>query len=291
MDAAVHATYLCNEYGLDTISTGAVIAFAIDCHENGIISKEEADGLELTWGNIETVVELVRRIASRKGIGRILGEGTRRASQKIGKGSDLLSMDVKGLEGPAHDGRSGKALAIMYGVNNRGMCHIHPLEGMLYDSLKNDFGLIPYGVPDPKTVDRFAEEGKGTIAKTLQDFGMLPDILGICKFFAYKGLGSQELAELTSSLTGWDIDGRELLNIGERVFNLQRMFNIREGISKKDDYLPERVCKLPEFGLYSSIAECGIKDYQRMLDEYYQARGWSLETGIPTKEKLQQLGL
>jgi len=291
MDAAVHATYLCNEYGLDTISTGAVIAFAIDCHENGIISKEEADGLELTWGNIETVVELVRRIASRKGIGRILGEGTRRASQKIGKGSDLLSMDVKGLEGPAHDGRSGKALAIMYGVNNRGMCHIHPLEGMLYDSLKNDFGLIPYGVPDPKTVDRFAEEGKGTIAKTLQDFGMLPDILGICKFFAYKGLGSQELAELTSSLTGWDIDGRELLNIGERAFNLQRMFNIREGISKKDDYLPERVCKLPEFGPYSSIAECGIKDYQRMLDEYYQARGWSLETGIPTKEKLQQLGL
>jgi len=171
------------------------------------------------------------------------------------------------------------------------MCHIHPLEGMAYDSEKNNFGLIPYSVPDPETLDRFAEEGKGTIAKTLQDFGMLPDILGICKFYIYRGLGLSELAELTSSLTGWGIDEKELLNIGERVFNLQRMFNVREGIGKKDDYIPERVCKLPEFGGYSSVPQCEIKDYQRMLDEYYQARGWSLETGIPTKEKLQQLDL
>jgi len=291
MDAAVHATYLCNEYGLDTISTGAVIAFAMDCYERGILSKEEVDGLDLTWGNAETIVELVWKISSRKGIGRILGEGTRLASQQIGKGSEMLAIEVKGLEGPAHDGRSGKALAIMYGVGNRGMCHIHPLEGMAYDSLKNDFGLVPYGVPDPKTVDRFAEEGKGEIAKTLQDFGMLPDILGICKFYVYNGLGLPELAELTSSLTGWDIDGKELLNIGERVFNLQRMFNVREGISRKDDYLPARVHRVPEFGMYSSVVECEIKDYKRMLDEYYEARGWNRETGIPTKGKLQQLGL
>jgi len=291
MDAAVHATYLCNEYGLDTISTGAVIAFAMDCYERGILSKEEVDGLDLTWGNAETIVELVWKISSRKGIGRILGEGTRLASQQIGKGSEMLAIEVKGLEGPAHDGRSGKALAIMYGVGNRGMCHIHPLEGMAYDSLKNDFGLVPYGVPDPKTVDRFAEEGKGEIAKTLQDFGMLPDILGICKFYVYNGLGLPELAELTSSLTGWDIDGKELLNIGERVFNLQRMFNVREGISRKDDYLPARVHRVPEFGKYSSVVECEIKDYKRMLDEYYEARGWNRETGIPTKGKLQQLGL
>lgn len=291
MDAAVHATYLCNEYGLDTISTGAVIAFAMDCYERGILSKEEVDGLDLTWGNAETIVELVRRIASRKGIGRILGGGTRLASQQIGRGSEMLAIEVKGLEGPAHDGRSGKVLAVMYGVNNRGMCHIHPLEGMAYDSLKNDFGLVPYGVPDPKTVDRFAEEGKGEIAKTLQDFGMLPDILGICKFYVYNGLGLPELAELTSSLTGWDIDGKELLNIGERVFNLQRMFNVREGISRKDDYLPARVHRVPEFGKYSSVVECEIKDYKRMLDEYYEARGWNRETGIPTKGKLQQLGL
>jgi len=291
MDAAVHATYLCNEYGLDTISTGAVIAFAMDCYEKGILTKEETDGLDLTWGNTDTMVELVRRIADRKGIGRILGEGTRRASQEIAKGSELLAIEVKGLEGPAHDGRSGKALALMYGVSNRGMCHIHPLEGMAYDSLKNDFGLIPYGIPDPETVDRFAEEGKGEIAKKLQDFGILPDILGICKFYVYNGLGPTELAELISSLTGWNIEGEELLSIGERVFNLQRMFNVREGIRKTDDYLPERVRKIPEFGKYSSVVECEIKAYEQMLDEYYKARGWNREMGIPTKDKLQHLGL
>jgi len=291
MDAAVHATYLCNEYGIDTITTGSTIAFAMDCYERGILSKVEADGLDLTWGNTDTTVELVKRIASRKGIGRILGEGVRRASQEIGKGSDLLAIEVKGLEGPAHDGRSGKALAIMYGTANRGMCHIHPLEGMAYDSGKNDFGLVPYGVPDPNTVDRFAEEGKGQIAKTLGDFGILPDILGICKFFVYNDLGLPELAELVSSLTGWDIDGKKLLSIGERVYNLQRMFNVREGIRRIDDMLPERCLKLPEFGEYSSVEGCEIKDYERMLDEYYKARGWSRETGIPTKNKLEQLGL
>ncbi len=291
MDAAVHATYLCNEYGLDTISTGAVIAFAMDCYEQGMLDKKEVDGLDLSWGNTDTVVELVHRIGKRTGVGRILGEGVRRASQKIGKGSDLFAIEVKGLEGPAHDGRSGKALAIMYGTGNRGMCHIHALEGMAFDSLKNDFGLIPYGVPDPQTLERFAEEDKGRIAKILQDFGILPDILGICKLYSYSGLVLPELAELISSLTGWDISEQELLDIGERVYNLQRVINVREGIGKADDQLPERVCKLPEFGLYSAVAECEIRNYEQMLEEYYEARGWNRETGIPTKEKLQQLGL
>ena len=291
MDAAVHSTYLCNEYGLDTISTGAAIAFAMDCYEQGMLGKADVDGLDLTWGNTETMVELVHRIASRKGIGKILGEGVRHASQKIGKGSNMLAIEVKGLEGPAHDGRSGKALAIMYGTANRGMCHIHPLEGMAYDSLKNNFGLVPYGIPDPATLDRFAEKGKGTIAKTLQDFGILPDLLVICKFYVYTGLHLPEITELVSSLTGWDMSDKELLEIGERVWNLQRMINVREGVRRKDDQIPERVRKMPEFGAYASEAGCEIKNYEGMLDEYYEARGWSRETGIPTKEKLQQLGL
>ncbi len=281
MDAAVHADYLCNEYGLDTLSAGAVIAFAMDCYEKGIISREEADGLELTWGSAETIIELLKKIANRDGIGRILGEGTKRASQEIGKGSDKLAIQIKGLEGPAHDSRSGKTLAIMYGLSNRGMCHIHPLEGMAYDSGKNDFGLIPYGIPDPQTVDRFAEEGKGEIAKKLQDWGIIPDILGFCKFHIYNGLGPREVARLVSTLTGWDIDGEELLEIGERVYNLQRVFNVREGIRKKDDMLPERCLKLPEFGKYSSVKECEIKSYDRMLEECYEARGWNKETGVP----------
>lgn len=283
MDVAVHATYLCNEYGLDTISTGAVIAFAMDCYEKGIISKEEADGLDLTWGNTETVVELVKKIANRVGIGKVLSEGTRGASQKIGKGSDVLAIQVKGLEGAAHDPRSGKTLALTYGLSNRGMCHIHPLEGNAYDSGKLDFGLIPHGLTDPQSVDRFVEEGKGKIAKKLQDWGIVPDIVGICKFFIYNGLGPRDLARLISTLTGWDIDAEQLLTIGEHVYNLQRMFNIREGIKKSDDMLPERVLKLPEFGKYTLVKECEIKDYTRMLKECYVARGWDLETGTPKK--------
>jgi len=286
VDAAVHAGYLCNEYGIDTISTGAAIAFAMDCYENGIITKEEADGLDLTWGNAETMVELVKKIANRDGIGYILGEGVRRASQKIGKGSDKLAIHVKGLETPAHDARSGKLQMITFGTQNRGMCHTHAGEGIAYDHVKLSFGLIPYGVPDPNTVDRFAEENKGKIAKTLQDLQILPDVLGICRFYTYfNALDVGDLAKMISSLTGWDIDGGELLAVGERVYNLQRMFNVREGIRKSDDMLPERCLKLPEFGKYASVKECEIKDQVRMLEEYYEARGWDKETGVPLERE------
>lgn len=220
MDAAVHATYLCNEYGLDTISAGAVIAFAMDCYDSGILKKEDVDGLDFTWGNSDTMIELIKRIAGRKGIGKMLGEGTKRAAQQLGKGADALAIQVKGLEGPAHDPRSGKTLAVMYGLSNRGMCHIHPLEGMAYDSGKNDFSLIPYGVPDPQTVDRYDEKGKGKIAAKLQDWGVIPDVVGICKFYIYNGIGPDDVARQISALTGWDVGAEELLSVGRRVYNL-----------------------------------------------------------------------
>jgi len=291
MDAAVHATYLCNEYGLDTISTGAAIAFIMDCYEEGIINEEEANGLDLSWGNAETIVELVRRIAKRDGIGRMLGEGTRRCAQEIGKGSDKLAIQVKGLEGAAHDARSGKTLAITYALGNRGMCHIHPLEGMAYDSLKLDFGLVPYGIPDPNTIDRFAETGKGRIAKKLQDFGIVPDVIGMCKFYIYNGLGPSDLAQIVSLVTGWDIDGNELLEIGDRAYTLQRLFNVREGVRKVDDMLPKRVQEIPEFGKYSKTSACKILNLESMVEECYKERGWDENTGIPTEVKLKELGL
>ena len=286
VDAAVHADYLCNEYGIDTISTGAAIAFTMDCYENGIITREEADDLDLSWGNTETMIELVKKIANRDGIGHILGEGVRRASQKFGKGSDKLAIHVKGLESPAHDARSSKLLMITFGTQNRGMCHTHAAEGLIYDQVKMDLGLIPYGIPDPHTIDRFAEKGKGEIAKLLQNFEILPDILGICRFYTYfDALDVGDLAKMISSLTGWDIDGGELLAVGERVYNLQRMFNVREGVRKSDDMLPERCLKLPEFGRYASVEECEIKDQVGMLEEYYEARGWDKETGVPLQRE------
>ncbi|PKP58549.1 aldehyde:ferredoxin oxidoreductase [Candidatus Atribacteria bacterium HGW-Atribacteria-1] len=149
MDAAVHSTYLCNEYGIDTISTGAVIAFTMECYEKGIIDQKDIGDMDVSWGNPEVLPELVKMIAKKEGIGKLLANGVKESAQKLRRGTDEFAIHGKGLEAPAHDPRSGKALAVCYGTANRGMCHIHPLEGMVYDLGKKDFGMIKYGVPDP----------------------------------------------------------------------------------------------------------------------------------------------
>ena len=281
VDAAVHADFLCNEYGLDTISTGGTIAFAMDCYAEGLLTNTETNDMDLAWGNANTIVELIKQIAFRKNIGKLLGEGVRIAAQSIGNGADKYAIHVKGLEGAAHDSRSAKTQAVLYGMNNRGMCHMHPFEGQVYETAHLDFGLIPYGLPSPQDINRFDENGKAHIVKLLQDYGILPDILGICKFYIFDGLEPSNLSNMISTLTGWNIDEKELLIIGERVYNLQRKFNTREGVTRKDDMLPERCLKLPEFGKYSNIKECEIKSYETMLTECYKARGWDVETGVP----------
>jgi aldehyde:ferredoxin oxidoreductase len=291
IEAAIHSTYLCNEYGIDTISAGALIAFAMECYENGILTKEDVSGMDLSWGNPDALPELVRMISFREGIGDMLAEGVKVASEKIGKGSEEFAIHGKGLEAPAHDPRSGKALAMTYGTASRGLCHIHPLEGMAYDSGKIDWGLTEHGIPDPNSVERWEEKGKGRIVKDLQDGLVLPDILNTCKFFMYAGITLDHLADLLSASTGWEINGRDLLEVGERVLNLQRLFNMREGLSRKDDILPERIKRKPAFGFYEKEDQCAIKDFEGMLDEYYEARKWDIKTGMPSKEKLKQLGL
>ena len=291
IEAAVHATYLCNEYGIDTISAGAIIAFAMECFERDIITKQDAGGLALTWGNSDVLAELVGMISLREGIGDVLAEGVKAASEKLGKGAVEFAVHGKGLEAPAHDPRSGKRLAVTYGTANRGCCHIHPLEAMAFDSGKLDWGMVQFGAPDPNTVDRWDEKGKGALVKILQDGLVVPDVLGTCKFYMYADLHLTHYAKMLSAITGWDIDGYELMKIGERAINLQRLFNIREGISRKDDQIHERMKKKPDFGFYKEEDRCIIKDYDAMLDEYYEARGWDKKTGRPTKEKLDELGL
>ena len=291
MDAAVHSTYLCNEFGIDTISTASAIAFAIESAENGILPEQLEGGLHLRWGEAASLPVLVKMIARREGVGDLLADGVRQAAKQIGHGAEAFAIHVKGLEGPAHDPRSGKALAISYGTGNRGMCHIHPVEAMAWDSGKMTWGLTDYGLTDPDTVDRWAEEGKGKEVKLLQDGLSLPDILGTCKFFMYAGITIDHWAAMLSALTGIDFDGKRLLEISERVYNLQRLFNLREGLSKADDMVPQRVCSQPAFGKYQNSPECAIHDYQKMLREYYIARGWDPETGIPTKDTLRRLGI
>mgnify|MGYP000229833100 CR=1 FL=1 len=214
MDAAVHSTYLCNEYGLDTISTGSVIAFIMDCYADGIISKKQVDGLNLEWGNYEVLPLLVKKIALRRGIGDLLANGVKRIAKKLGKDAEKLAIHGKGLEAPAHDPRSGKALAVSYGTGNRGMCHIHPIEATAYEKFDQDFGLIKYGLPNPKKIGRWQEEKKGFITKILQDAGIIPDILGTCKFFMYLGVTLDDYAQFISSIIGEKINGLDMLTIG-----------------------------------------------------------------------------
>jgi aldehyde:ferredoxin oxidoreductase len=291
VEAAVHSTYLCNEYGIDTITAGAVIAFAMECYENGIITKEDVSDLDLSWGNADALPVLVKMMAFREGIGDTLAEGVKKAAEIIGNGAQAHAIHIKGLEGPAHDPRSGKALAITYGTANRGMCHIQPLEGMAWDSGKMDWGLMKYGLPDPEKVDRWDEKGKGKAVKILQDGLVVPDILNTCKFFMYADITLEHLADIFAAATGWDVNAQDLITVGERVLNLQRMFNMREGLTREDDHLPERVAGQPDSGFYENEARCAISDFDSMLDEYYEARDWDLKTGIPSKEKLKQLGL
>ena len=291
VDAAIHSTWLCNEEGIDTISAGSAIAFAMECYEKGLISERMADGLDLAWGNPPVLPKLVRMIADRQGLGDLLAEGVKRAAEKLGGDAPEFAVHIKGMEGPAHDPRSGKALALAYGTGNRGMCHIHPVEAMAWDSGKMDFGLKKYGLPDPESVDRWAEKAKGPAVRLLQDGLILPDILGTCKFFMYAGVTIDHWAALASALTGRELDGNELLKIGERVSNLQRLFNIREGFGKADDLLPARVRAVPLSGKYAEQPDCAIRDYEGMLAEYYDARGWDQATGAPGNEKLRELGL
>jgi len=288
MDAAIRSTYLCNEFGIDTISTGAAIGFAMEAYEKGLLGEHDPDRLDLRWGNSDLLPILVEKISLRQGLGDLLADGVKAAAAKIGGGAADFAVHVKGLEGPAHDPRSGKALALTYGTANRGMCHIHPVEAMAWDCGKANFGLIPYGLPDPQHVDPWAETGKGPAVKLLQEGLMSPDILGTCKFMMYVGLTLDHWAALLSALTGWTITGTDLLRVSERATNLQRLFNLRSGMSRDDDLIPPRAISRPLFGAFKDKEGCVTKDYPGMLREYYLARGWD-ERGIPTPAKLAEL--
>jgi aldehyde:ferredoxin oxidoreductase len=288
---ATHCGYLCNKYGVDTISTAAVIAFAMDCYEHGVITKEDTGGVAMEWGSPEAILHGIDIIVNRKYIGDLLAEGVRAAAAKLGKGSEEFAVHVKGLEGPVHDPRSGKLLGLTYATGNRGMCHIHPLEGMAFDRGKMTWGMDKFGVRDPETVDRWDEEGKGKDCKILQDGLSAPDVLSTCKFMMYADVTLDDWADMIADMTGWDFDGEELYTVCERVINLQRLFNVREGIGRKDDKLPKRVLSVPEFGAYANEPNCVIQDFESLLDEYYDARMWDKDEGYPLMEKLAELGL
>lgn len=277
------ANQLCNELGLDTISTGVTVSFAMELYEKGLISKEET-GLPLEWGDAESTLELIRMIAHRKGFGDVLAEGTARASETIGGQASRFAMHVKRMEIPRQESRTLKAFGLGHAVSNRGADHLYALP-TIDSARKTEVAkhLFPRK-PLEKILDTRNPTYKPEIVVFTENYCAITDALGVCKFTTtetYVFMPS-DFAEALTALTGENFTEEELLSCGERIVNLERCFNVREGFSRKDDQLPQRFLKEP--------LEGSTVELDRMLSKYYRLRGWSKQ-GTPRREKLKELGL
>ena len=276
-NAIIKGIELSNTLGMDAISIGIVVGFAMECYEKGLITKEQAGGLELNFGNGHAMIELIKKIAYREDIGDILAEGTKIAAEKIGGGSEKFANHIKGLEMTGYDVRGLKTAALGYAVSRRGADH------QRHGS---------YGWDLSGKVDRYkAEAGRGKIVKEDEDLYCILDSIIICKFTRSIWRGPyEELAQVFSLVTGIPMDAEELRKTGERMNNLARLFNIREGLTRKDDTLPYRTMHDPIPDGVSKGSYVTQDELDLMLDAYYEARGWT-NLGVPTKEKLDELGL
>ncbi len=273
---------LCNRLGVDIISTASAVAFAMELNEHGLLEDTDTGKLDLSWGNGEAILALIQQIAYRKKLGRILGEGVKRAAAHFGPLAKEFAIESKGLEFPFHDPRAFTSMAVVYATCNRGACH---LEGLTYFNENLSFPATLIGLP--AEYDPHGSEGKPLLAKTMQDYMILFNALGLCKFLIRGHVTPGEIAGWLSRVTGWEIDDRELQSTGERLFNLKRKINVKLGISRKDDTLPPRLLVHDRL---EGAAAGSLPHLGRMLFDYYHLRGWTAE-GIPRPETLQRLKL
>jgi aldehyde:ferredoxin oxidoreductase len=283
LEPITYAHLLCNDYGIDTISAGSTIAFTMECYEKGILTKADADGLEIKFGDADVMIELVHRIAKRNGIGDLLAEGTKRVSEELGQGSERFAMHVKGLELPSYDCRATKMTGLAFATANRGGDHITAyIQGPTF--LDIPFLIVEESTIEDPTVEN-PEEAR--VVKDLEDALTVFDSIGACKFMGM-ALMAEDIVPVIANATGWDFDVDEFRMAGERIVNLARAFNVREGASREDDTLPKRLLEEP---LPEGPAEGLVVDLEPLLDAYYEARGWDKATGKPTAAKLTELGL
>jgi len=270
---------LCNRMGIDTISGGSAVAFSMELYERGIID-ERTVGYPLQWGDGEAMVRLLTDISEKRGFGVVLAEGTKKAAEKIGKGAEKYAIHSKGMDFPAHDPRCYKSLAAGYATSNRGACH---LSGFSY-SFERSMTYPELGVD--AVLDRTVDEGKGKVNVGFQNLMGVLDSLKMCKFpFAATRL--EDLLVWINGVTGWDMACGELMEAGERIFNLKKLFNLACGLTGRDDALPERILREPRGSGGSADT---LPDLESQLREYYVERGWT-EEGIPLPEKIASLGL
>lgn len=271
---------LCNRYGIDTISTGSVIAFAMECYEKGIISRKDA-GIALKWGDPEALLKMIEYIGEKKDFGKVLGLGVRRAADVIGGGSHAFANHVKGLELPAHDPRCFNGLAVGYATSNRGACH---LQGFSYP-FERSLSLPELGYTEVHP--RFGVEGKGEFVAKLQDLMSVLDSAKVCKFAVVLGMGISDLVEMLNAVTGFDYTIDEVLKAGARIFNMKRLYNNHLGVRRKDDTLPVRITSEVRG---SGGSATNLPPLDKMLQEYYTYRDWN-EDGTVSARLLEYLGI
>ncbi len=279
LEATIAADQICDDLGIDTISTGNTIGFAYELYEKGLLTKKDTDGLELKYGNHKAMVELVKKIARREGIGDLLAEGTIRVAEKIGKGAEFFAINAKGLELPAYEPRGSKSLGFNYATSNIGGSHSY---GYATQEV--------FGASFPRRVDRFAEEENADIVIFNQNNVAVGE-LGIACAFS-RGWFPQVYDKLLIAATGIDkiAERGYLVRVGERIVNLERAFIVREGFRRKQDTLPQRMLSEPLHTRGAPGEGQMIRNLDKFLDRYYELRGWTPE-GIPSAEKLNELGL
>ncbi len=290
IEAVAYLNHLCNTLGVDTISTGCTIAFAMDCYENGILTEEQI-GFPLEWGDIDAVIKLTELICKKEGIGIILGEGSRKAAKVFGKGADQLLSDVKGLEAPMHNPRAIFPLGLQYATSNRGACHLRGFANDSYSGFtgfNEDLGITKELPIRKRTIDdpKFAKD-----VAIMQNLSEINNALGICRQVISSGTQIVEhlldkILKAIYYLNGMELSLKELLQIGEKIFTMKRVFNTKCGITRKDDIIPPRIQRPLEQG----VLKGKVVKIDAMLEEYYKFRGWD-NNGIPTQQKLIQMGI
>jgi aldehyde:ferredoxin oxidoreductase len=286
--AIIYINELCNRFGLDTISIGDTIAFAMEAFEKGALSHDQTGGLDLSWGNIETVIDIIRKVASREGLGNLLAKGVQRVSEEIGKNSAAYALHVKGMEPPAYDVRTAKGFGLGWATATRGADHLAALPNFELLGYAPEKGVDWFG--SKKTVDPYAWEGKPRMVIWHENFGTTVDSAEMCKYtcFSAYAVGPEDLAAFLTYAMGRTITGNDVLTIGERIFTLERLFNLREGLGVDDDRLPDRFTKIP---LPEGPAKGQVVELDKMLPKYYELREWDYTTGYPKAHKLRKLRL
>ncbi len=291
--AIAKANELCNRYGIDTISCGSTIAFAMECFERGILTPEDTGGLELRFGNAAAIVALVEQIARREGLGNLLAEGSARAAQRLGGGAEALSVTVKKHELPAHMPQVKRSLALIYAVNPFGADHQSSEHDPAYEA---DYGgyaerMAALDLLEPQAEYSLTPE-KVRFALYTEYLYSLLDSLCLCQFVwgpAWHLYGPEQIVELVRGVTGWNATLWELMKAGQRRLNMQRVFNARLGFGRKDDRLPARLFE-PLRGGASDGSALDLKEVEEALDLYYAMAGWDKD-GRPTRATLEELGL